>query len=371
MNPFGRKLPVIAGFFKKEVAQAMRDPVMRLFLLAAPVIQLTIFGYAISNEFRNIRLAVIAAPADAAARQLAGRFYTSSWFVRPARDAATADDYLRSGKADAVLVMPTGGLTRALGRGDARVQLLIDAQNATKARAVEAYVGAIVRRFATEQLPGQAAPPLAFDVRVLFNPTMETAYFMVPGVMAMLICLVTVLMTGISLAREKELGTFETIIAAPVTNTQIILGKTIPYALLGLVDAGFIITVGVLLFGVPVRGSLALMILAALVYVCTTVCVGTLISTFAHDQQQAMMGSFLFIFPAFLLSGIFFPIENMPPALRVIAYCDPLTYFVRILRNVMLKGANPQLVWTNIAVLAAIAGVTLAVTIRRLRQTLN
>jgi ABC-2 type transport system permease protein len=372
MSLLSRKLPVLAGFFKKEFAQVLRDPVMRAFLLVAPVFQLTIFGYAISNEFKNIRLAAVFAPTDIVARQLSDRFYASRWFVRPERSAATPDDYLRSGKADAVLIMPTGGLTKAMGRGTARVQLLIDAQNATKARSVEAYVTAVVRQFIAEKLPsGVPVPPVVFDVRILFNPTMETAYFMVPGVMTMLICLVTVLMTGISIAREKELGTFETIIAAPVSNTQIILGKTVPYAVLGLVDATLIITAGVLIFGVPVRGSLLLMAAASIVYVCTTVCVGTLISTFARNQQQAMMGSFLFIFPAFLLSGILFPIENMPFVIRFFAYCDPLTYFVRVLRNIMLKGANPQLVWTNIGILVVIAFVTLEITIRRLRQTLD
>jgi len=367
-----KRFPVLAGFFKKEFIQALRDPVMRLLLLAAPVIQLTIYGYVISNEFKNITLAAFFAPTDAVARQLVDHFFTSNWFVRPSRTAATPNDYLRSGKADAVLLMPTGGLTKALGRGTAKVQLLVNAENANKARSVEAYAAAIVRQFMADRFPSTVpAPPLSFDVRVLFNPTMETSYFMVPGVMTMLICLATVLMTGISLAREKELGTFETTIAAPISKSQIILGKTIPYAVLGLFNATLIITAGVVLFGVPLRGSLLLMAVAALVFVATTVCTGTLISTVAKNQQQAMMGSFLFIFPAFLLSGVFFPIENMPVAIRILAYADPLTYFVRILRNIMLKGANPQLVWTNVGILAVIAFAILEITIRRLHQTLD
>jgi ABC-2 type transport system permease protein len=397
-----QKLPVISGFFKKEFVQALRDPVMRLLLLLAPVVQLTLYGYVISNEFKNIKIAAFFSPGDVVATQLVEHFYTSNWFIRPsnfgsgaaaANGVATPYDYLRSGKADAVLVMPTGGLTKALGRADpalntgdsalskstlvlsrgtAQLQLLVDAQNATKARAIEAYTNTIVQQFVADRfVTAQSSPPFSFRVRVLFNPTMETAYFMVPGVMTMLICLATVLMTGISLAREKELGTFETIIAAPISNSQIILGKTIPYAVLGLVNSTLIISVGVILFGMPVRGSLFLMAVAMVVFVSTTVCVGTLISTFAHNQQQAMMGAFLFIFPAFLLSGVFFPIENMPTLISIFAYMDPLTYFVKILRNLMLKSTNPQLVWTNIGIIAVMALAALEVTVHRLRQTLN
>jgi ABC-2 type transport system permease protein len=268
--------------------------------------------------------------------------------------------------------MPSGGLTKAAGRGDARIQLLIDAQNATKARAVESYIVSIAQRFIAEYFPGAAVPyPVSFDVRVLYNPTLETSFYMVPGVMAMIMTLVTVMLTGMSLAREKEMGTFETIIAAPLLNREIVLGKTVPFVVLGMMNAVLVMGGGVIIFGVPVRGSILLMLLAGIVFVITTVSIGILISTFSRNQQQAMMGSFLFIFPANLLSGIMFPIENMPLVIRFFAYINPMTYFVRILRNIMLKGANPELVWANIAILAAMAAIVIGITIRRFRQTLN
>jgi ABC-2 type transport system permease protein len=345
---------------------------MRVFLLAVPIVQLTMFGYAISNEFKNLKLAVMFEPGDAMARQLTERLYSSNWFVRPTSLKNTPIDYLRSGAADAVALMPTGGLTKALGRNEARIQLLIDAQNTTKARALENYFTAITRQFTAEKLPQQQLlPPLVFDIRVLYNPTMETSFFMVPGIIVMIMCITTVMLSSMSLAREKELGTFETIIAAPVRPLEIILGKSIPFIVMGVVNALLVTAGGFVIFGVPLRGSLFLLILAAFVFVSTAVGVGILISTIAKNQQQAMMGSFLFIFPAVLLSGIMFPIENMPPLIRNIAHLDPLTYFVQIIRNIMLKGANPRLVWTNIAITLVFFTAVTAFASLRFRDTMD
>jgi ABC-2 type transport system permease protein len=200
---------------------------------------------------------------------------------------------------------------------------------------------------------------------------METPMFMIPGIMTMIMCIVTIMLTSMSLSREKELGTFESIIAAPLSNLEIILGKTVPFIIIGLVDAAFIIAAGMLIFGVPVRGSFVLLFLATLIFVCTTVSIGTLISTFAANQQQSMMGTFIFLFPAMLMSGLFFPIENMPVAIRWLAYVDPLKYFINLLRNVMLKGNVPELFWPNFAAIFLIMAASVFTAVRRFRQTLN
>lgn len=372
-------LRVIIGFFRKEFAQVLRDPVMRIFLLVVPVVQLTLFGYAISNEFKNLKLVVRYEPVDIMARQLSDRLYASGWFVLPGSVKGTTEDYLRSGTADAVAIMPAGGLTKTMGRAEpggsgheARIQLLIDAQNTTKARAIENYFRLITLQFAKDKLPdARLNPPVVFDMRFLYNPTMETSFFMVPGIIVMIMCITTVMLSSMSLAREKELGTFETIIAAPVRPIEIILGKSFPFIVMGVVNALLVTAGGFLIFGVPLRGSLLILILAALVFVSTAVGVGIFISTIAKNQQQAMMGSFLFIFPAILLSGIMFPIENMPPLIRGIAHLDPLTYFVQIMRNVMLKGANPELVWTNIAITLVFFTAVTGFAAIRFRDTLN
>lgn len=367
-------LQVVAGFFRKEFSQTLRDPVMRGMILLVPLIQMTLFGYALNNEFKNLKLAVVRDPGDAAARRLEQRFYSSDRFIRAeAPDAADPEKLLRAGRADAVMIMPRGGLTRGTGRGEgADIQLLIDASNASKARSLENYAGAILRKFLVDE--GLAPPtsgPVEFDVRVLYNPELQTSWFLVPGVMTMIICLITIILTAMSIAREKELGTLENIIAVPLTNTEIILGKTVPFLVLGLLDTLIVVAAGVLIFNVPIRGPLILMAAALALFVCVTVSIGILISTFSANQQQAMMGAFMFIFPANLLSGIMFPVENMPLAIKIIAYLDPLKYFVDLLRNIMLKGAGLPFILFNMGILTVMSVAALTVAVKRFHQTLN
>ncbi|MCX5794857.1 MAG: ABC transporter permease [Elusimicrobia bacterium] len=363
----------ILAFIRKELSQSLRDPRMRLVIFVLPIIQMTVFGLAISTEIRGIRLAAVHAPADAAARQLADRFYASGWFVPAAADSQDPYRLIASGRADAVLVAPTGGLTKALGRGPAPVQLLVNAANATKARSIESYAAAVISQAAApRRRPASAPPPgISLDVRVLYNPAMESSLFMVPGVMGLILCLVTIILTSMSLAKEKELGTFETILAAPLQTWEILLGKTIPYFLLGLADAVLILAAAVVIFSVPVQGPLWMLALATVVFVITTVGVGTLVSTISANQQQAMLGSFLFLFPAVLMSGLMFPIENMPPAIMWVAQLNPLKYFVTLMRDIMLKGGSGQVFAYNLSVLVLMAVVVGATSYRRFRQRLN
>jgi len=363
---------VLFGFIKKEFAQTLRDPVMRVFLFVAPVIQLCIFGFAINTDFKNINLAVIYSPADRTASQLSERIFATGWFNRVNAAGSDPVELMQSGIADAVLIAPPRCIDKDAARGNAVIQLLIDAQNATKARAVESYIQNIGTKFLAEKFPGAATPPqVVFDMRVLYNPALETPIFMIPGIMTLIMCLATVMLTSMSIAREKELGTFESIIAAPLRNMEIILGKTIPFIIIGLADAVLIMTAGMLIFGVPMRGSFVLLFIATLVFVCTTVSIGTLISTFATNQQQAMMGTFLFVFPAMLMSGVFFPLENMPIILKAISYADPLRYFIIALRSVMLKGNIPEVYWPNILVLYLMMTAAVFTAAKRFRQTLN
>ena len=300
-------------------------------------------------------------------------FYASGWFL-PSEPSQKEDPeiILKSGKADVVVVFPKEGFSKATKTDHEKFQLLIDAQNATKAKSVEMYCRQILNAFFLKNYAkGNNQPSLNFNIRVLYNPTLETSIYMVPGVMTMIVCLVTVLLTGASLAREKEIGTFETLIAAPLSRKEILLGKICPYVILGMMNCMLVIAAGMLIFDVPVRGSIWILLLASFIFVCTTIGVGMLISTLAQNQQQAMMGAFLFIFPANLLSGIMFPVENMPITIRVFAYLNPLTYYVRVIRNIMLKGANPELVTVQLSILVLLMICILTFTINRFRQTIN
>jgi ABC-2 type transport system permease protein len=343
---------------------------MRVVIFLMPMIQMTIFGFAISTEVRGIRLAVQRAPSDELAAEIERRSFASTWFVPATVTGNDAFQWVQAGQADVVLVVPPNGLTRAFARGEGQVQILLDATNVVRAQSSENYIKSIIARVAAERI--EAPPsPLSFDIRILYNPSMVSSVFMVPGVMSLILCVVTVLLTSMSIARELEIGTMETIISAPVSKTEVLLGKTIPYVVLGMLDMPLVIAAAVFLFDVPMRGQLPELAAAGFVFIVSTVSIGTLISAFAKTQQQAMMGGFIFLFIATLLSGFMFPIDNLPAPLLVVTWLNPLTYFVDLLRNIMLKGGEPTVFWTNLAVLAGLGSVAGALAYRRFRSTLQ
>ncbi len=362
----------LLAFIRKEFAQVLRDPRMKLMLFVMPLLQMTVFGLALSSEIKNIKLASVHAPGDAAARRLAERFTSSGWFLPVAAEGREPADLVVSGAADAVLVFPAEGFARAAARGRGGVQLLADGTNVTRARSVEAYARTLFARHAAAEagLPRPPAP-FSFDVRIIYNPEMESPVFMVPGVMGMIVCIVTIILTSMSLTREREVGTFETIVSAPLENYEILLGKIVPYVALGLVNVSLVVAAGFVLFGVPVRGEMWRLLAAALAFVITTVGIGTMISTISRSQQQAMMGGFIFLFPAVLMSGIMYPVENMPALLKPAVYLNPLYYFTTLLRNILLKGGDPSAFAYNMTALALMAAASGTVAYKRFRQTLN
>lgn len=365
-------MTTLRGFLSKEFKQALRDPRMRMLLFVAPIIQLTLFGVALSNDVKNIRLWAKPDANDTVLRHVYDRALASrTWFL-PAEAAGDPFELLRAGRIDAALIAPPGGLTRALGRGPADLQLLVNATNVIQAQSIEGYLRTITAQVVQDDLELQLPePPIHFETRVLYNPTLETSFFMVPGVMTILMCMTSLVLTSMSITREKELGTFEMLISAPVTAAQVIFGKTIPYVVLGMTTVPLILGVAMLGFGVPMRGSIIALAVAAFAFVCTAVAIGTLISTFARNQQQSMLGGFLFLFPAILLSGMMFPLENMPTVLRWVSYIDPLSHFLALLRNIMLKGGELGFIAKHIGVLALMAVVMVYISFKRFHTTLH
>jgi len=366
-------ISLLRGFLAKEFKQALRDSRMKFILFVAPLIQLVLFGVAISTDVKNIRLWTKFDSKDYVLRHVYERSIESKWFVS-ALDIDTVEPYnlLRAKKIDTAMVPPPGGFTRALGRGTADLQLLIDATNVIQAQSIELYMKNIIKSTVQQDLRIEPLPsPINFVTRVLFNPTLETPYFMIPGVICLLMCVVSVVLTSTSITREKERGTFEMLISAPISSTEIILGKTLPYVIIAMGNVPFILFAAVTLFDVPMRGSLLVLLLAALAFVCSMVAIGTLISTFAKNQQQSMLGGLLFIFPAILLSGLMFPIENMPMFMRVISYLDPLSHFLMLLRNIMLKGGEIHFVLFHVGVLILMAMVFIYISFKRFHTTLQ
>jgi ABC-2 type transport system permease protein len=362
--------PTILGFIRKEFAQALRDPRMKGMLFVMPVLQLTIFGLAISSEVRNIRLAVSARPDDAFTRRLAGRFYASGWFIPVETGAGDPFDWVRSGRAEAALVAPAEGGDAAAGKGEARYQLLVDSLNAARARGIAVYSEAILAEHLNAEHAGAGPPPFSFSVRTLYNPAGVTSIFMIPGTLCMTLCLMTVLLTSMSMAREREMGTLESLLAAPVAPWEVLVGKTLPFIALGMMDLPLLLLVAKVM-GVPIRGPLWMIGASTLVFVCTTVACGFLVSSYAKSQQQAMLGGFLFMFPSIQLSGVIFPLENMPWVISTLSRVNPLRYFVVVIRHLMLKGGDLGAILPNVAVMALLGILAMGWAAHRFRQTLN
>jgi len=363
----------VRGFIRKELGQAFRDPRMLAMLFVAPIIQILMFGYAVRTDIKNISLGVLAAPDDRMATRLADRAYSSGYFVPVRVSAVNPMGDLEAGRANAVLIAPPGGFSRAFGRGEGKIQVLVDATNSIRARSVEMYLTALGAEVALDSLRLRELPAagVRFDTRILYNPTMESYIFMVPALAVLILGEILILLTAMAIAREKELGTMEMLLSAPISRWEILAGKTLPFLIMAFINAPLVITAGILWFDVPFRGSLWELGLAAMLFACATASVGTLVSTLARNQQQAMIGSFMFLLMAMMLSGMFFPIENMPESVYWITFLNPFRYFVTLLRNIILKGGDPAVVWPNMAGLAAIAGATAFVAVRRFRQTLN
>lgn len=362
----------LLGFIKKELIQTLTDPRMRILIFVMPMIQLSLFGFAISNEVKNVKLAVVVQSDDYILRDIYDRSIASKWFVPATSGETDPIKILESGRADAVLVAPPGGFTKALGRGQAPIQLLINATNVVKAQAIEAYIQNIVQKTVQDNLKiSPVKMPIHIDSRVLFNPDLETSIFMVPGTMCMLMLITTMLMANIAIVREKEMGTFEMLISAPISKIEVILGKTIPYVILGMSNFPLIVALASLVFHVPIRGSFFALFAAAFAFVCTAVALGTLISTYCKNQQQSTLAGFLFLFPMIMFSGLMFPVENMPNYIKWISFIDPLSHFMGLLRNIMLKGGGTQYVLTHIGILIVMAMVSITASFRRFHTTLG
>lgn len=366
-------IQLLRGFLHKELKQALRDPRMKFILFVAPAIQLILFGIAISTDVKNIHLLAQPSSKDYILQHIYEHSIASQWFL-PATNHNNIEPFelLRGGKIDAALIPPPGGLTRALRRGTADLQLLIDATNVIQAQSVELYIKNITAGVVAQDLKLQHQdPPIGFAVRVLFNPTLQTSYFMVPGVMCVLMCVVSVILTNMSITREKEEGTFEMLISAPISSTEIILGKTIPYVIITMSNLPFILGAAIFLFGTPMRGSLLVLILASFAFVCSTVAIGTLISTYTKNQQQSMLAGILFLFPAIMFSGLMFPLENMPMVMKWLSYFDPLSHFLALLRNIMLKGGESHFIAFHVGVLVLMATGFVYISFKRFRTTLQ
>lgn len=366
----------------KEFIQIFRDPKMKAIIFVMPILQVLIFGYAVTLDVNHIATGVYDLDNSVVSRELIARFENSGYFDITDRigDPRQVRELIDRGDASAVIQINKGfGNALRAGR-TADLQLIVDGSDSNTAGVVLDYSAKIVGQFSQTVLinrftrvngaflmPGR----VELETRTWFNENLESRNFYVPGVIAIVVMLITLMLTSMAVVREKEIGTIEQIMVTPITSAEFILGKTLPFALIGFANVVVVTLVGVFWFGVPIRGSLVLLFFATSLYLLTTLGVGLLISTLSRTQQQAMMSAFFFYFPAVLLSGFMFPIANMPQVIQWLTYLNPLRYFLVIIRGIFLKGIGPEVLWPQMVALAVLGVLTLWLASKRFQKTLT
>ena len=383
-------MSVFRYLIRKEFLQLRRDRKMLPIVLIAPVMQLILLGYAANLDVRHVPTAVMDRDNTAVSRELTERFFATDYFDRAAGLASpeAAEEALVSGEAAAVIVIPSNFSRDLLRAEAAQLQLLVDGANSTTGTSVLNYANIIVQEYQRELMsrgyggaaggtPGGAAAdaaggpqvPVRAQPRVWFNPELESKNFMVPGILALLLMVITMLLSSLAIVKEKELGTLEQLNVTPIKPRELIIGKLIPFVIIGFVDVLLVIAVSRFLFRVPFVGSVALLLAMSLLFLATTLGLGLLISTVSNNQQQAMMTSVFFVMvPMFFLSGFAFPIESMPWSIQYITYLLPLRYFFVIIRGIFLKGAGLAVLWDEALALAVFGLAILALAAARFRK---
>lgn len=364
----------------KEFIQIIRDPRMMGVILLMPIVQSLVFGYAVTTDVTHIPTAIFDLDNSRESRELVTRFVDSGYFavVEYVSQAERAQELVDRGKVQAVLRMNTGfGETLRAGR-TAYLQVIVDGTDSNTAGIILDYAGRITGRFSEKVLltrfirsTGQTLTPgrVELQTRAWFNENLESRHFYVPGVIALIVMLVTLMLSSMAVVREKEIGTIEQIMVTPIRQAEFILGKTMPFALIGFVDVVLITVSAIWWFAVPIQGSLVLLFVATALYLMSTLGIGLLISTVSRTQQQAMMSAFFVYFPTVLLSGFMFPIANMPEVVQWLTYLNPLRYFLVIVRGIFLKGVGPSILWPQMAALALLGISMLWFASRRFHKT--
>lgn len=364
---------------------------MRVLLFLPPLVQLTIFGYAVNMDVERARIGWMDGDRTPESLELRHAFEGSGRFavVLATARQAEVERALEHGEVQAVLAVGEG-FARRMRRGEtAEVQILVDGTNSNTAAIISRYAAEVVSGYAAERMREQMAvrlvgatlaaggpvalraPSLEARSRVWFNPDLRSRNYFVPGVVVNIITLVTLMLTALAIVREKEIGTMEQLMVTPIRPLELMLGKTLPFALVGLVDLGLVTGAALVIFQVPFRGRGWVLLSAALLFLLSTLGVGLLLSTVSHTQQQAMMGAFFFFAPALALSGFVFPIRNMPAPVQWLTLLNPLRYFLEIARGVFLKGSDFAVLWPHMAALGVFGAAILGFSALRFHKRLD
>ena len=353
----------LLALIRKEFLALLKDPRSRLVLIVPPMIQLLVFGYAATFDLKDIPYALYNEDRGAASRDLVAAFDGAPTFHRVATLHAEAEIAPRVDSRKVLLVLHFGPRFSAdlQSSGSAPLQVIVDGRNSNTALIALNDVRAIVNQFNQEWIAerGLSSPPARLETRAWFNPNLESRWFFIPGIIGMLTLVTTMLVTALTVAREREQGTFDQLLVTPLRPGEILLGKALPGFLIGMVQGTVILLIATLWFKVPLLGSLLALYAGLALFLLSGVGAGLLISSLAVTQQQGLLGAFLFMVPAVILSGFATPIANMPAAVQTITLIDPLRYFLVILRKVFLEGAGFDVLMGQFWPMAVIGGVSL------------
>jgi ABC-2 type transport system permease protein len=372
----------IRYLFVKELIQTLRDKRMRYVLIVPPILQLIIFGYAANLDVKHIRTAVRDLDQSVESRDLIGRFGSSKYFdmISFPNTPKEVKDVINQGEVTVSIEIPTD-FSRKLKKGDtATVQIILDGTESNTALIALGYANQILSEFSTQILVkklnrsgmiGFEGAGVELQHRIWFNPNLESRLFYIPGVIASIAFLIPIILTAQAIVREREIGTLEQIMVTPIRSWELIIGKTLPFALMGLFDVIMIALIGVYWFEVPLKGAPLVLLLGAVLFLVSSVAIGLFISTICSTQQQAQISTFFFAMPAFILSGFAFPLESMPEWIQYLTYANPLRYFLVIIRGVFLKAIGLDILWPQMLALGILGALMILLSSLRFQKRLK
>lgn len=378
------RVNILKSFIAKEFRQILRDNRMKMMLFGAPVLMLVIFGYAVNTDVVNIRMAVLDSSRSSESRSFVEKFTSSGYFLYTAavESPDNGAELLDRGDVDIFINIPYN-FAENLKRGkQSQVQIIVDGSDSSRSSVILAYISQITSDYSGRFLEDKvmismrnrgtgvaiSAGGVVLEERSLFNPELKSRNFFLPGVLGLLVALITIMMTSMSVVKERESGTIEQIIVSPVKPAEFVAGKTVPFAIVGFIDIIIITFVTIVWFRVPFNGSFLLLILCGGFYIICTLGVGLYISTISQTQQQAMLSTFLFFIPSIILSGFIFPIYAMPLFFRLITLINPMRYFIELIRAIFLKGIGVTLIWESMLALGILSVILLALSVRRVNR---
>ncbi|MDD5495669.1 MAG: ABC transporter permease [Candidatus Omnitrophica bacterium] len=372
----------IIAVIVKEFLQVLRDPRMKIIIFISPLIQVLIFGYAATMDITNIPTGIYDLDKTKQSRDVIRAFTYSKYFIakRYISNEQEMIDVINRSEVNAVIKFNRGFARDLTGNGSAQMQVIVDGTDSNAAQIILSYGAQIIAKYNYEVLKERANifltkknlfPSVDLRDRRWFNENLESKNYYLPGVIALIVSIMSLLLTSMAIVREKEIGTMEQLIVSPIKPIELIAGKIVPFGIIAIIQVVVVTTVGVLWFKIPIRGSLILLFGSTVIYLLTTLGIGLFISTLSSTQQEALMSVFLFYFPAVLLSGFAYPIANMPRVIQYITFFNPLRYYLVILRSIFLKGVGVAILWPELTVLLLMGAIIITLSASRFKSRLG